>query len=106
MTRGDCLFFEMYWGLPLPWFLRSPWDGAMLQSALLVLPSHIVSRPVSIQPLFQLKESRAQGLFLKREMRQQIGGQVAQRSDDALADARAVFHHQGAGAGFDLVEEM
>src|SRR5258706_10686968 len=106
MTKRDSLFFEMYWGLPLPWLLRSPWDGAMLQSALLVLPSHMAIRPVSIRPLFQLKEGRTQGLFFKRETRQQIGGQVAQRSDDPRADARAVFHHQGAGAGFDLVEEM
>src|SRR3989442_7737080 len=106
MTKRDSLFCEMYWGLSLPWLLRSPWDGAMLQSALLVLPSHMARRRMSIRPLFQLKESRTQGLFFKREMRQQIGGKVAQRRDDPRADARAVFHHQGAGAGFDLVEEM
>jgi hypothetical protein len=38
-------------------------------------------------------------------MRQQTGGQVAQRSDDPHSDARAVFHHKGVGACFDLVEE-
>jgi len=35
MTKRDGLFFEeMYWGLPLPWLLRSPWDGG--PAALLV----------------------------------------------------------------------
>src|SRR5260221_2734891 len=106
MTKRDSLFFEMYWGLPLPWLLRSPWDGAMLQSALLVLPSHMAIRPVSIRPLFQLKESRTQGLFFKREMRQQIGGQVTHPSADPRADALPVIHHQGAVPGFDLIEDV
>src|SRR5260221_1129031 len=105
MTKRDSLFFEMYWGLPLPWLLRSPWDGALLQPALLVLPSHMAIRPVSIRPLLQLEERRTQGLFFKREMRQQIGGQLTQRADHARADPRALFHHQGAVAGFDVVDD-